>query len=264
MLQINIQGLDQLRQQLDGFSDRRFAAAVATALTRTAVAVRGEMRGVVQSTFDRPTPYTMRQLRYVAASADRLAAAVGFDISAITDIRGEVQRFESGADTPASKYLMPNITGGDRRLKRVEVLLKAAGHLPDGYLSVPGQGARLDAFGNIERGQLVQILSQLRITAEAGYTRNMSRDARKQLGAQRKAGGRFFVMPVGGRVQAGVYQRELLGRNITPVLVFVRKASYRPRFDFYGIARRLAEPRLRAELQRSFAEHAARLKARAA
>lgn len=264
MLNIQIKGLDQLRRQLDGFSDRRFAAAVATALTRTAVAVRGHMQGVVQSTFDRPTPHTVRQIRYVAASADRLAAAVGFDISAITDIRGTVQRFESGTDTPASKYLAAQVTGGDRRLKRAEVLLRAAGHLPDGYVTVPGQGARLDAYGNMERGQLIQILSQLRISAVAGHTRNMSHDARKQITAQRRAGGRFFVVPPGGRVQPGVYQREFTGRNITPVLVFVRGARYRARFDFYGIARGQAEQRLQLELRRSFDEHAARLKARSA
>jgi hypothetical protein len=38
VISIRVQGADTLRQQIKGLSDRRLAAAVATALTRTAVA----------------------------------------------------------------------------------------------------------------------------------------------------------------------------------------------------------------------------------
>lgn len=264
MLTLRVQGLDEARRSVEGFSDRRFAAAVATALTRTAASIRTDLQREAKAVFDRPTPYTLRQLRYVGATAANLTAAVGFDIAAVTDIRGTVQRFAAGSDVPSSKYLQPQVAGGGRRAKRFEVLLRAAGHLPAGYVTVPGQGAAIDAYGNMSRGQLIQILSQLRITAEAGYTRDMSFDARKQLAAQRKAGGRFFVIPVGDRRAApGVYQREFAGRGITPVIMFVRAARYTPRFDFYGIASRLGAQRFPAELQRALAEHQARLGARA-
>jgi hypothetical protein len=111
----------------------------------------------------------------------------------------------------------------------------------------------------MSRGQIIQILSQLRITMTAGYTRNMAFDARRQISAQRKAGGRFFVMPVGGKVQPGVYQRELIGSSITPVLVFVRQPQYRKRYDFFGKAQALADERMPVELRRSLSEHVARL-----
>lgn len=264
MLSLKVEGLDAARASVEGFSDRRFAAAVATALTRTVVATRAELQSVAQTSFDRPTPYTLRQLRYVPATAANWNAAVGYDIAGVTDIHGNIQRFSAGSDTPASKYLMPQVTGGTRRAKRFEVLLRAAGHLPDGYVTVPGQGATLDAYGNIARGQIIQILSQLRITAEAGYTRNMSRDERKQIAAQRKAGGRFFVIRVGdGRAAPGVYQREFIGRNITPIVMFVRDAHYAKRFDFYGIARRTSERLFQGELRKSLAEHQARIARRA-
>jgi len=232
--------------------------AVATALTRTAKRVEDAEVHEMRDVFDRPTPYTMSAMRYVPATASRPEAWVGFDVQRITDIRGQTMSFSRG-DTPASKYMAPQVEGGSRRWKRFERLLQMAGHLPQGWYAMPGAGARLDAYGNVSKGQIIQVLSQLRITAVSGFTRNMSDDARKQIAAQRKAGGRFFVMPVGSRVQPGVYQREFIGRTITPVFIFVRRATYRPRLDFYGIAQRVAEKRLPQQLQRALAESAARL-----
>jgi hypothetical protein len=87
---------------------------------------------------DRPTPYTLRQLRYVGASADRLAAAVGFNVVSVTDERGARIGFRDlgQGETPAGKYLQPNIDGGTRRVKRLEEALRAQGALPDGWLGV--------------------------------------------------------------------------------------------------------------------------------
>ena len=97
------------------------------------------------------------------------------------------------------------------------------------------------------------MLSQLRITLVAGYTRNMAFDARKQIRAQRKAGGRFFVVQPGGKMTPGVYQREFTGRNIAPVFVFVKATAYRRRFDFYGHGRRVAVERWSINVGRAFA-----------
>ena len=260
--------IDEVRQRFAEFSDRRFNAAMATALTRTAVQVRNAVQAEMPRVLDRPTPYTTRQLRYVPAKADRLAAAVGFNVVNVTDERGATIAFRelgSYEDTPARKYLAPQIEGGSRRLKRLEVALQAAGALPDGWLTVPGQGARLDAYGNVSKGQVVQVLSQLRIQLVAGSSRNMSFDARKQINAQRKAGGRFFVVKPGeGKLQPGVYQREFIGRNITPIFIFVRSASYKRRFDFDGLTRRVADATLPQEIDRALSESLARLRARGA
>jgi hypothetical protein len=171
-------------------------------------------------------------------------------------------RAASQQGTPATHYLLPQVRGGERGLKRAEQQLRMAGHLPGGYVTVPGQGARLDRYGNMERGQWIQILSQLRIPTVSGFTRNMPFDARKQIAAQRKAGGRFFVVPPGGRIAPGVYQREFAGMGITPVLIFVKRAAYQRRFDFDGIGNRFAAQRLPVEMRRSIDEHIARLAAR--
>lgn len=266
MIDLRVTGLQDLQRNLTEFSERRLRAAAATALTRTAVQMRRELSGQLAQRFDRPTPYTLRQLRYVGATAQRLAAAVGFNVAAITDERGTVIRYADlgPGETPAGKYLQAQIEGGQRRPKRLEEALRAIGALPQGWFAVPGQGARLDAYGNMTRGQVVQILSQLRVQFVAGSNRPMSRNAREQIAAQRKAGGRFFVMPVGGRVTPGIYQRELLGRNITPVVIFVRRMSYRRRWDFYREATSIADRTLSVELNRAIAESLQRLRARTA
>ena len=266
MIDIRVTGLQDLQREFKDFSERRLRAAAATALTRTAVTLRRELLGQLSQAFDRPTPYTLRQLRYVGATAQRLAAGVGFNVAAITDERGAVMRYADlgPGETPAGRYLTPNIEGGTRRAKRLEEALRAIGALPADWFAVPGQGANLDAYGNMTRGQVVQILSQLRVQFVAGSTRNMSRVAREQIAAQRKAGGRFFVAPVGGKLAPGIYQRELLGRNITPVVIFVRGVTYRRRWDFYREARAIADRELPAQLDRALAESLQRLRARSA
>lgn len=248
-LTVDVIGLDAAVKQLtEQFSPRRMNAALATALTRTAGEIRDEVKAEMTRVFDRPTPYTMNSLFVRPATAQRLYADAYF--------KDET----AGSGTPATKYLLPQVEGGSRRQKRFEVALRMAGHLPEGMVTVPAAGARLDAYGNVSRGQLIQILSQLRITLTAGSTRNLPFDARKQISAQRKAGGRFFVIKPGTRGAApGVYQREFVGRNITPVILFVRSAAYRQRLDFYGIARRVASERLPANVRRAIEESAARL-----
>lgn len=252
-LTVDAIGLDAAVKQLtEQFSARRLNAALATALTRTAGEIRDEVKAEMTRVFDRPTPYTMNSLFVRPATAQRLYADAYF--------KDET----AGSGTPATKFLLPQVEGGSRRQKRFEVALRMAGHLPDGMVTVPAAGARLDAYGNVSRGQLIQILSQLRITLTAGSTRNLPFDARKQISAQRKAGGRFFVIKPGKGAAPGVYQREFVGRNITPVILFVRSASYRPRLDFYGIARRVASDRLPANVRRAIEESAARLAQRTA
>jgi hypothetical protein len=249
-MQVVIKGLEDIKRNLEGFSDRRFAAAVATALTRSGKYAQEQLKLEMQRTLDRPTPFTLNALRLWPARADKLEAKVGF-------------RDDGTGGVNPNNYLMPNVEGGPRVPKRVEAALRAIGALPDGWFAVPGQGAQIDNYGNMTRGQIIQILSQLRITLTAGYSRNMSFDSRKQIAAQKRAGGRFFVMPIGSKVQPGVYQKELFGRNITPVLIFVRQPRYTKRYDFFAKAQSVAEERMPIEMQRSIDEHIAKMAAKA-
>lgn len=246
-----IRGLPEIQAAMRDFSERRLAAAMATALTRTAGDAKAALKSALPQVFDRPNPYTMNSLYTRGATAARLAASVYFkdDIAA------------SKGGTPATKYLLPEVDGGKRRSKRFEVALQAFGALPGGWVTVPAQGASIDAYGNMQTGQIIQILSQLRITMTAGHQRNMSFDARSQTAAQRKAGGRFYVVRPGDRsgAQPGIYQREMFGRNTTPVVIFVRAATYRKRFDFWGIGRQVAAEQLPIRAREAVRDQMARL-----
>lgn len=216
---------DQLVRWAGGVSADQVPFAAALTLTRTGQDVKAEIDGLLPQVFDAPTQYTQSGFRLYPATKRNLRALVTFR-------------------EDARHFLNAQVSGGQRSMKALERALVAAKAMPPGMLAVPGQGARLDRHGNVDRGQIVQVLSQLRITMTAGYTRNMSRDPRSAIRAQQRAGGRFFVAKPGGRLHAGVYQRELLGRNITPVFLFVRSAHYKVRLPVDEVARRVIDARL--------------------
>lgn len=254
-MKIQIEGIDQLRAQLSMLSDRRFAAGIATALTRTAVKVRDDAKNYIGGALDRPTPYTVRQLRYVPATAERLMAGVGFNIAAIQDISGKTLRFEDlgPGQTAAGKYLEHNIQGGQRPLKAMEVALRAINVLPAGSYAVPSKYTKLDAYGNVSRGLVIQVLSQLRLQMVGGFNRSMT-GGRAAINAQRRAGGRFFVMRAGRGVQPGIYMRDFYSEVIVPVFVFVKRANYKKRFRFYSRAEGVGNRTLPGEVVRALAD----------
>lgn len=246
-----MQGLEDVIAQVGG-SEKQARFAASLAMNRATAGAWAALRDDQDRVFDRPTPYTKRALKYTKATPNNLNAAVGYGIAAITDIHGNVSRYaDIGAnETPAGKYLAPEIFGGSRRVKRFEQALQAAGVMPRGWQSVPGNGARLDAFGNMSSGQIIQILSQVATEMTAGHNRTMSSVARKRIAAQRRAGGRFFVVMPGqrGKLLPGVYQREFMGKNITPVLIYVQSVRYRPRYPFLETARNEMQQRFEVEL----------------
>lgn len=206
--------------------------AMVLALNRTARDVKDELRTEMKRVFDRPTNYTLNSLYTKKATKASMQAHVW-----VKD-----DRATSNAGTPATNYILPHVDGGSRRIKRFEKSLQITGHMPKGWFAVPGAGARLDAYGNISVGQIIQILSQLRVTLTAGYTRNMPHGA-KGINSQRKAGGRFFAMKPGGKAPPGIYQREFMGNNITPVLIFVPRATYKKTFPFEAKSNQVTEDR---------------------
>lgn len=273
-LTIDTTDVARLRDSLAVFSDRRFAAGLATALTRTAQAARAAAQHEIRDSFDRPTPFTLGQVYARAATAAQLVAAVGV------------------SDAPYTVgYLKPHIFGGERRHKRFEKLLIGAGAMPSDRYAVPGRFARLDAYGNVSRGTIRQILSHLRIEPTEGAASalpllgrsdkrllGLSRAARSALappdrsdllGAQarrrridsayRRAGGQYIALPNGrGRLLPGIYRVRATawGRSAPqPVLVFVRWARYEAgRFDFFYAAHRAAAAALQREMDAAMAE----------
>jgi hypothetical protein len=246
-----------------GGSERRLRAAAATALTRTAVAVKAAEQREMLDSFDRPTPYTLNSLYVKPATAQSGEARVGI-------------KDDGGSSRSAVNWLRWQILGGSRTQTGYEKLLTRAGAMRDDQRIVPAQGARLDAYGNVSRGQLVQILSQLRIDTTIGSTRALPRinanDSARQKRATAnkirrsygKAGGTYVAFPNGrGRLKPGIYLNTgrdfgaKLGygrsRSIVPVLLFVNSAHYQVRFDFGYAGLNEAKRTLPRELTRALA-----------
>lgn len=213
---------------------------VASALTWTALEVRKGLRDEMQRVFDRPTRFTLNSLFVKGAKANDLTAVVWL-------------KERSALGGP--HYLEPQIFGGPRPLKAFEKRLQRAGLLPPGMYAVPGEGARMDSYGNMSRGQIVQILSQLRTFTEAGFDAHPTTSRRSRRNVAKA--GRFFVgRPGGGKLPLGVWQR--LPSKVVPVLIFVRAPRYMQRFKFYEVAERIGRQQFPLQLERAAREAAAR------
>ena len=223
--------------------------ATAVALTRTAKFGKEEVERQLPSLIDRPTPYTMKGFRLYPATKRKLLAEVDF-------------RVAMGRGTSARDYLAPLVYGGERKLKAFERSLQSTGLLPTGFAALPGSAAKLDAYGNMSRGQIVQILSYFKAFGEQGYSANMSDKKRSALArGNKRTGARGFEYFVGrpgnGRLPLGVWQRisfGAAGSAIKPVIIFVSKPTYPRQLDVQGIAKQVIEKRFVIELQRSVAE----------
>lgn len=215
-LSIKIEGLEKIQRRLGDISDKDMAFVTAYALTKSAQDIRAEERRVMESVFDRPTKFTLNALFVKPATKSDLQAVVYF-------------KDGGGKRIPASRYLMPQVEGGRRSHKAFERRLIRQGIMRQDEYAVPGQGASLDAHGNMRGGDIERILSQLGAAEQwAGYQANTT--SRSRARAVRR-GGRYFVLR-GTKAPDGIYHRTT-GRDIMPVIMFVRQPQYAKLFPFY-------------------------------
>ncbi len=203
--------LATLEARLDWLQRDGVPFATIYALTKTAQDIKDAEYQVMQQSFDRPTRFTLNSL-YVQPATRQVPAAF--------------VRFKEGfGSVPAWRYLGPEIEGGVRVKKSHERALERVGVLkPDEYV-VPGAGVELDSYGNMKGSQLVQILSQLKASPDAGQHSTTSRRSKRTVARA----GTYFVMR-NGRVPDGIYRRQ--GRNLRPILIFVRQPRYQQRLPF--------------------------------
>jgi hypothetical protein len=227
--------------------------ATALAMTRTAQDVQAGLRDEMKKVFDRPTPFTLNSLYLKRATVNDLTARVW-----LKDDFGT-----------RAHYLMPQIEGGDRPQKRFEQLLRQRGMLGTDERAVPGSGAKLDAYGNVSRGQLIQLLSQLQTFNLAGSDANATNSKRSK--AKRAQVTYFYARrgessqgkgswKGGNKVQrlpTGIWARYQTGEfkgYTQPVLLFVKGAKYRARFKFNEVGLKIAESRFLINFHAEYAK----------
>lgn len=216
-------------------AERQVPFALAAALTWTARDVKEAEVAEMSSVFDRPTPFTLNALFVRPATKETLQAEVG-------------QKEVAGHRA----YLDVQVSGGNRPQKGFERMLRGSGLMRAGEVAVPALGANLDAYGNMSKGQIVKIVSQLRTFITAGFDANASSSKRSR--GKRATEAYFVSQGVGlatfgghswskGRMlqhlPRGIWVRRSFGAwgtAIKPVLLFVPRTTYSRRLRFSDVA----------------------------
>lgn len=240
MIKIDVRAeVDEATRYLDRIQSQQIPYATKNALNATAFKVKQAVEHEIRDSFDRPTPWIQRSVRYQKAEKNNLTASVGFDL------------FGNKTGVTAGKVLRAQIYGGERRLKRFEVALRRKGVLPEGMFAVPGAAAKdlgmIDAFGNMKGSVIVQILSKLGAFQEMGFNANARANKRK-----RDKGRRYYWVGKPGRnTPLGIWLVDENARGghggLRPIIMFVDSTNYEKRFDFFYAATAAAKKHFASE-----------------
>ena len=221
-IRIDQRDMERLRRFMVRFQGKQTRLGQAYVLTGLAKSSKSLAYDKFRTVFDQPTPYTMRSLFSTKATKDTLTAWVGFR-----------EGFGKG-NVPAWKYLGPQIVGGGRAAKRLERALYHAGYLGPREFVVPGKSARLDRYGNLRGGQVVQILAYLRAFQETGFNMNRTTDPTRAKRSRNRTKA-YFVPRPNSPLARGVYQRTSPrhGARIKSIMHFTSKPpTYRIRMPW--------------------------------
>lgn len=224
---------------LDDVRRRQLPYAHTLALTNTAMFARRAVLDEFKRKFDRPKPSTLSEKSGPLRVKPALLAKYPNDFSQV-----RVKDTPQVKGDPALVYLSHHIHGGRRAEKKSEGLLRRAGVLLPGYYIVPADGAQYDAYGNINTGQMQQILSAVGAQRDAlsNFKGRTLKDAYRNQRRMRAATARYFVAyrsrSKTKHLAEGIWQRY--GNSdweIRPVLLFVKGAPrYRKRIRWEEIA----------------------------
>lgn len=227
-----------LKSYLQGLG-RQAPYVTRLAQTRIAQAVKTEAVARMDTAFDRPTPYTKNAFWVRAATKSNPVAEV-------------YTREFAGKGVAAGKYLAPNVYGGQRRQKRSEVLV--SGLAGQQVYMVPDLVPK-DAYGNVNRGQIVRMLSALRAFQGDRAYMNMSAKTLRRLGKRKLLVGRGVAGKLGsggarhvttsnffiGRTKRGgkpwaIYEMVASGLIVKRFQLTTKAPQYRVRYPFHMIA----------------------------
>lgn len=218
------------------------AFASIVALTRTGQRVKDGLVEHMRTAIDRPTPWTLAQLRVWPATKVRPFTEVMFRQGAVR--------------APAAEALRALELGGRRGHKRFERVMIGAGIMqPDEY-AYPAKGYPLDAYGNIPGRAVVQILSQLQAFGEMGFKANATASTLKR--RAKKGQGRYFIPQADSYLPRGVYERW--GQKaIRAVILFAHSADYQPTLRFKETGYEIARRTYPGEFQRAYGDAVRRM-----
>ena len=206
MITVKITGVDAVKAHLAGLG-KQVSFAAAQALTQTAGKIKDATPAELDKALDRPVAFTKRGLFVRRATRANLTATVGF-------MRAQAE------------YMRYQIEGGTRNPGAGGLKLPAA--------------IKPDAFGNIPRGLIAQLVAVARKEKKLGKVKA------RRIAVSNKAA-LFYGDPadVGGhKFPRGIYKEIDLGggrKQLVPLIIFPNKAArYKPRFDFQRLGETIA------------------------
>lgn len=230
LLNVKVDPDNVLARQFSELERKQLPFATMRAINEAAFQIRERWAVVMPRVFDKPTALTLKAVLYKKASLQKPQAQVFI-------------RDEASNGTPPAKYLQAQVEGGTRRHKGIEKTLSNRGVLASNMFVVPGKGAQLDAHGNISRGQIQAIKSQLGVQSDK-YANETDVSRTRRLKRESKKGARnssyFAVKTQRGNLQPGVYQRTVsgFGAGLRSILFFVRSVRYRKRYQIFDLAQK--------------------------
>jgi hypothetical protein len=202
---------------------RQLPFATSKALNETAKLVQTSVQESLAKSFDRPTPFVLKSIFIKYSNKQNLQAVVFL----------RDQQLSKNPNS-LSEQIQQQFRGGPRIRSRLEGALTRAGLISGNEYVAPGAGARLDQYGNISRGQVQQLLSQLFAAPLPESNRTKSVRSRASV----KRAGRIF-WSYGDRLPRGAYIDGPGG--LRPLLNVISPPRYRKRIDMQAIADRIVK-----------------------
>lgn len=205
----------QTTRWLNDLQRKQIPFATALALTRTGKLVEKALQTEMAGKLD-ASPYAKRSTFSTSANKINLEATVGLK-----------DKKPAGGTAPAV-LLKEHFGGGMRGNKPMEKAIAALGAMPTGWRVVPGAAMPLDAYGNPKRNAVREVIQSLRAKTQIYKGRG-----------KRVALVGYFVIHVGAssHLQPGIYMRK--GREVSPMFLYIKSATYRKRFDLPALATRV-------------------------
>lgn len=251
MIEVKITGVEELKGYLEALKKNQLPFALAKGLNDVAFEIRTKQIELISSTFKSPKPQTAKNVFVKKATKVKPRAVVAFD-----------QIYDKDID----EYMQANIEGGRRIMKPSERRL--------GRFYVPGAGAKMDKYGNMQGGQITQILSRLgRFGDAAGYNMNQTLASKLRRAGAKKGIEYFMVSTPTGGLAPGIYQRVqsaagfggkttknlpagsfqkgagngrissvIRSRGVKPVIIFTKQApAYKAVWPFFKASQAVAD-----------------------
>lgn len=224
---------------------KQTAFATSQTINTMAFGSKKDIDTQIKQRIDRPTRFIQRAIEVDKSTRATLKATV-----------------KVGTRQNRSALLGHLFTGGTRRGKPYEGALRGMGVLPRGMYTVPGEGAPINAFGNIRKAFLNKLINQLLAidiprNAESSlppgvWERTTERGKRKR-GARRATGRNAKqVFVVHKQTKATGPKRRATGPKPKALLLFVKRPHYRRVFDMPATVIKIVQQRFDREFDKNF------------